>query len=60
MGGVETLIKIPGAAPLWLARLLSDYRIFPTSFSKYGSFYKQYVLGGKSAEMKKEAEAFLP
>lgn len=47
-------IKIPGAAPLWLARLLSDHRIFPTSFSKYGSFYKQYVLGGKSAEMKKE------
>ena len=47
-------IKIPGAAPLWLARLLSDHRIFPTSFSKYGSFYKQYVLGGRSAEMKKE------
>lgn len=48
-------IKIPGAAPLWLARLLSDNEIFPTSFSKYGAYYKQFVLGGKCAEVKKEA-----
>ena len=47
-------IKIPSAAPLWLARLLSDKGIFPTSFSKYGSYYKQYVLGGRSAVCQKE------
>ena len=47
-------IKIPGTAPLWLARLLSDNRIFSTSFSKYGAYYKQFVLGGKSAVVKKE------
>lgn len=47
-------IKIPGAAPLWLARLLSENDIFSTSFSKYGAYYKQYVLGGKSAVVKKE------
>ena len=47
-------IKIPGAAPLWLSRLLSDNKIFPTSFSKYGTYYKQFVLGGRSAEVKKE------
>ena len=47
-------IKIPGTAPLWLARLLSENRIFPTSFSKYGAYYKQFVLGGKSAEVQKE------
>ncbi len=47
-------IKIPGTAPLWLARLLSENRIFPTSFSKYGAYYKRFVLGGKSAEMQKE------
>ena len=47
-------IKIPGTAPLWLARMLSDNRIFSTSFSKYGAYYKQYVLGGKSAVVKKE------
>ena len=48
-------IKIPGAVPLWLARLLSANGIFPTSFSKYGAYYKQFVLGGRAAEMKKEA-----
>ena len=47
-------IKIPGAAPLWLARLLSENGIFPTSISKYGTYYKEFVLGGRSAEVKKE------
>ena len=37
-------LKIPGAAPLWLARLLSENGIFPTSFSKYGTWYKQEIL----------------
>lgn len=32
-------IKIPGACPLWLCRLLSELKIYPTSFSKYGSCY---------------------
>ena len=36
-------IKIPGAAPLWLARLLSENGIVSTSFSKYGSWYAQAV-----------------
>ena len=47
-------IKIPGTAPMWLARLLSSNSIFPTSFSKYGTYYKEFVLGGRSAEVKKE------
>ena len=47
-------IKIPGAAPLWLSRLLSENRVFPGSFSKYGAYFKQYVLGGRSAVMQKE------
>ena len=37
-------IKIPGTAPLWLAHALSENRIFSTSFSKYGSYYKNFVL----------------
>ncbi len=41
-------IKIPGTAPLWLARLLSENKIFSTSFSKYGTYYKDVVLGGQS------------
>ena len=48
-------IKIPGAAPLWLARLLSENGIFPISFSKYGTYYKEVVLGGMSGpEYRKE------
>ena len=47
-------IKIPGTAPLRLARLLSENGIFPASFSKYGAYYKEFVLGGKPAVLKKE------
>ncbi len=43
-GDVLMELKIPGAAPLWLARLLSDEKLFPTSFSKYGSCYRKHLL----------------
>ena len=50
-GRVLMEIKLSDAAPLWLARLLSEERIFPTGFSKYGTCYKEhilneYILGG--------------
>ncbi len=38
-------IKIPDAAPLWLARLLSENGIRMCTFSKYGTYYKNIVLG---------------
>ena len=46
-------IKTPTAAPLWLARALSELQIFPVSFSKYGTCYKEhilheYILGGST------------
>lgn len=34
-------IKVSGAFPMWLARILSELEIYPTSFSKYGNIYKQ-------------------
>ncbi|MBU3803474.1 MAG: polyphosphate polymerase domain-containing protein [Candidatus Cellulosilyticum pullistercoris] len=37
-------IKVPGAMPLWLSKILSDLEIYPTSFSKYGNVYKQFIL----------------
>lgn len=37
-------IKAPGAVPLWLSHLLSERRIFPVTFSKYGTCYKNYLL----------------
>ena len=34
-------VKIPNAAPLWLAQALSKIGIFPVSFSKYGRAYER-------------------
>lgn len=36
-------VKISDAMPLWFVRLLSRYEIYPTSFSKYGNFYKKQL-----------------
>ncbi len=38
-------IKTCRAVPLWLASLMSNHRIYPTSFSKYGEMYKTRQLG---------------
>lgn len=38
-GGYILEIKTPGAMPLWLARALSDCKIYPKSFSKYANAY---------------------
>ena len=43
-GEVLMEIKIPNAAPLWLAHLLSELEVFPTSFSKYGTCYRTALL----------------
>ena len=37
-------IKIPGAMPLWMAGFLSANGIKKTSFSKYGTYYKDYIV----------------
>ena len=37
-------IKIPGACPLWLCRLLSEHGARPVSFSKYGEVYRAHIL----------------
>lgn len=44
-GCVLMEIKIPDTAPLWLAHMLSELALFPTSFSKYGTCYKDHILG---------------
>ena len=37
-------IEIPGSAPVWLSRLLSENSVFPTSFSKYGVCYRENLM----------------
>ena len=43
-------IKLPGACPLWLSRILSEERIFPASFSKYGFCFLKNILPAQSKE----------
>ena len=43
-------IKVQDAVPLWLSSLLSEEKIYKTSFSKYGEAYKQQL--AKTAERK--------
>lgn len=40
-GQVLLEIKVAGAVPLWLSHILSEERIFHTSFSKYGRAYEE-------------------
>ncbi len=42
-------IKVSQAYPIWLARLLGELKIYPVSFSKYGSYY----IAAQAAKQKK-------
>ena len=46
-GTVLLEIKMPGAAPMWLAELLSELKIYPTTFSKYGKCYATMLSRGE-------------
>ncbi|MDR0875037.1 MAG: polyphosphate polymerase domain-containing protein [Clostridiales Family XIII bacterium] len=37
-------VKTAESIPLWLCRILSEYQIYPISFSKYGTEYKQSLM----------------
>ena len=37
-------IKLSHYMPMWLARLLSENKIYRHGFSKYGTYYKKYIL----------------
>lgn len=40
-------IKSCEAIPIWLAKILNELEIYPTSFSKYGEIYKKHILDSK-------------
>lgn len=46
-GEVLLELKTGQNLPLWLCRLLSELKIYPTGFSKYGTLYQNFVLGGR-------------
>lgn len=43
-------VKIPGAMPVWMSRAFSELSIYPVSFSKYGRYYREYLLREEGAE----------
>ncbi len=47
-------IKIPGTCPLWLSRILSELKIHSSSFSKYGTCYKEHILKNNTKLFAKE------
>jgi hypothetical protein len=46
--------KLDQAAPLWFAELLSRYKIYPTTFSKYGTEYQKMILHRDTQSNKSE------
>ena len=46
-------VKISGAVPLWFTKIISGLNVYPVSFSKYGTEYKQYVLTNYTSLMDK-------
>ncbi|MPN57406.1 hypothetical protein SDC9_205100 [bioreactor metagenome] len=44
-------IKTSKSIPLWLTRLLSEYRVYPASFSKYGAEYMRLLKNSALPQM---------
>lgn len=36
-------IKVPGAMPMWMCELLTSNKVYPSRFSKYGTFYQNLI-----------------
>ena len=48
-------IKVDHAVPLWLVSLLSEFKIYKCSFSKYGTYYTNYIAKELQERMKHNA-----
>jgi hypothetical protein len=49
-------LKVDGGAPLWLVRLMNEYKIYPGTYSKYGVCYKKYILPSLMNEKRRSSE----
>ena len=49
-GMVLLELKTPGGIPLWMSRFLSRQQIFKTSFSKYGTAYRDQIFSLNKGE----------
>ena len=44
-------VKTAGAMPMWVAEMLNEFKIYPTSFSKYGTAYKNGLLTSENKKI---------
>lgn len=44
-------IKTLGSLPIWLCSMLSKFKIYPQSFSKYGEVYQKYLVDNNKEEI---------
>ena len=51
-GKVLMELKVAGGLPLWMTHVLSEQRIYKTSFSKYGAAYQSIMLSRQRGERK--------
>ncbi|MGN0505154.1 MAG: polyphosphate polymerase domain-containing protein [Lachnospiraceae bacterium] len=49
-------IKIDRAMPLFMTELLSEFQIYPASFSKYGTEYQNYVVSRQTVRARESTE----
>ncbi|MCM1173340.1 MAG: polyphosphate polymerase domain-containing protein [Clostridium sp.] len=54
-GFVLMELKTGGAIPLWMTRLLTNEKIYPTSFSKYGTYYQKIMCKNEMVSFAKAA-----
>lgn len=54
-GKVLMELKCPGAIPMWMVKVLSEEKLYKTSFSKYGTAYTTFVLPEYAAGISKRA-----
>lgn len=45
-------IKMPGAMPIWLSQILDEFKIYPTSFSKYGTAFERIMIRSRNGGIK--------
>lgn len=50
-------VKIENAMPMWMTKILSELKIYPVSYSKYGTEYTRYMQGLRCLSDKTEEDA---
>jgi hypothetical protein len=54
-GHILMEIKCDGSIPLWLCQILSEMKLYKTSFSKYGTEYKHFLKNKAKVRIEKSA-----